>query len=225
MKKKRLSYLDLEKSLNASQATIKRRLNGDDISIAQLQELAVALGTSFYELIELSKEQDNRAYAFNQKQEEFLAKDLKHMMVFRQLLMKKSFKEICSSLDLSDSGLRKILRHLEGFELIKLMPMDRIILLATFPFQWMQNGPLEKSYEKLILDSILKRIKLGAQNGLGRKFEIALSEDLHQSFCNDLEKVYQKYKNLSQVHMTSLTDNKDVSSGMLFVDRFSCWGS
>lgn len=225
MRKKRFSYIDLGKSVGASQATIKRRLNGEDISIEQLHELAVALGSNFYELIELSKEQDNQAYSFNQKQEEFLAKDFKHMMVFRQLLMKKSFKEISASLNMTDGALRKILRYLEEHELIKVMPMDRFILLANFPFKWIQGGPLEKVYEKLILETILKQIKQGAKDGIGRKFEIALSNDLHQSFCADLEKIYQKYKNLSQAQMTSQTDNNDISSGILFVDRFSIWGT
>lgn len=224
MKTKRFSYIDLGNRIGASQATIKRRLNGEDISIEQLQELALALESNFYELIEISKEQDNQTYEFTQKQEDLLAKDSKHMMVFRQLLMKKTFKEVCTALTLTDGALRKILRQLEECDLIKLMPMDRIVLLANFPFKWIPNGPLEKTYEKLILETILKQIKQGAKNGTDRTFEIALSDDLHRAFCADLEKVYQKYKNLSQAHMTSLTNDKDISSGILFVDRFSCWG-
>ncbi|MFM6927354.1 MAG: helix-turn-helix domain-containing protein [Bdellovibrio sp.] len=224
MKTKRFSYVDLGSRIGASQATIKRRLNGEDISIEQLQELALALDSNFYELIEISKEQGNQTYEFSQKQEGLLAKDTKNMMVFRQLLMKKTFKEVATTLALTDGALRKILRLLEEVELIKLMPMDRIVLLANFPFKWLPNGPLEKTYEKLILETILRQIKQGAKNGTDRKFELALSDDLHRSFCADLEKVYQKYKNLSQAHMTSLTNDKDISSGILFVDRFSCWG-
>lgn len=184
----------------------------------------MALDSNFYELIEISKEQDNQTYEFSKQQEDFLAKDTKHMMVFRQLLMKKNFSEVCTALSLTDGALRKILRQLEECELIKLMPMDRIVLLVGFPFKWIANGPLERTYEKLILDTILRQIKQGAQNGMDKKFEIALSDDLHKAFCADLEKVYQKYKNLSQAHLTSTTNDKDVSSGILFIDRFSCWG-
>ena len=223
MKAKRFSYADLGLHLGASQATIKRRLNGNDISIEQLQEIALALESNLYELIEISKQHENKVYEFNLKQEELLAKDPLHMMIFRQLLMKKTFKEICKTLSITEGNLRKILRKLEERELIKLMPMDRIVLLASFPFRWIAGGPLEKSYDKIILEKILQKIKQGAENGISRKFEIALSDEFHRAFCDDLEKVYQKYKNLSQAHMTSLTRDEDVSSGILFVDRFSFW--
>lgn len=223
MKAKRFSYADLGLHLGASQATIKRRLNGNDISIEQLQEIALALESNLYELIEISKQQENKVYEFNLKQEELLAKDSLHMMVFRQLLMKKTFKELCSALNIAESNLRKTLRKLDDSKLIKLMPNDRITLLANFPFKWIPNGPLERSYEKIILEKILQQIKRGVNNGICRKFEIALSDEFHHAFCADLEKIYQKYRNLSQAHMTSLTSDKEVSSGVLFVDRFSCW--
>lgn len=223
MKTKRFSYADLALHLGTSQATIKRRLNGNDISIEQLQEIALALESNLYELIEISKQQGNKVYEFNLKQEELLSKDPIHMMAFRQLIMKKTFREVCKSLSITESNLRKILRKFEERGLIKLMPQDRIVLLANFPFKWIANGPLEKSYEKIILEKILQRVQQGADNGISRKFEIALSDEFHRAFCEDLEKVYQKYRNLSQAHMTSLTDDKDISSGILFVDRFSCW--
>lgn len=223
MKTKHFSYADLGLQLGASVATIKRRLNGDDISIEQLQEIALALDSNFYELVEISKQQENKAYEFSLKQEELLAQNFLHMMVFRHLIMKKTFKEVCSQLSITEGNLRKILRKLEDAKLIRLMPKDRITLLANFPFKWIPNGPLEKSYEEIILEKILQQLKRGVSDGVCKKFEIALSDEFHQAFCADLEKVYQKYKNLSQAHMTSLTSDKEISSGVLFVDRFSCW--
>ena len=55
MKKRKATYQSMGLILNISSATIKRRLNGNSITIEQLTELASALSVSFYELIEFSK--------------------------------------------------------------------------------------------------------------------------------------------------------------------------
>jgi transcriptional regulator with XRE-family HTH domain len=74
MRKKNFAYTDLSKLLEVSEATIKRRLNGEDISIEQLREMASVMDIGFYELIELSKQQDNQVHTFTIEQENFLAK-------------------------------------------------------------------------------------------------------------------------------------------------------
>lgn len=223
MRKKNFAYADLSKLLEVSEATIKRRLNGEDISIEQLREMASVMDIGFYELIELSKQQDNQVHTFTIEQENFLAKDLKNILVFRQLLMKKKLPQILKSTDLTEGSLRKILRYLEDYQLIKLMPQDKVLLQVSFPFAWLAGGPLEKTYDKVILESISARIKSPAINGINKKFEIALSAEQHSAFCQDLEKILQKYKNFSKVQMESQIETSDISSGILFIDRFSCW--
>lgn len=223
MRKKHFSYADFAKSLEVSEATIKRRLNGEDISIEQLREMASVMDIGFYELIELSKQQDNQVHTFTLEQENFLAKDLNHILVFRQLLMKNNLSKIIKITKMTEGALRKILRQLEEHALIKVMPQDRILMQVSFPFAWISAGPLEKTYDKLILESISARIKNPAIDGINKKFEIALSADLHLAFCQDLEKVLQKYRNFSKVLLDSKIDDSDISSGILFIDRFSCW--
>ncbi len=223
MRKKNFAYADLSKLLEVSEATIKRRLNGEDISIEQLREMASVMDIGFYELIELSKQQDNQVHTFTIEQENFLAKDLKNILVFRQLLLKKKLPQILKSTDLTEGSLRKILRYLEDYQLIKLMPQDKVLLQVSFPFAWLAGGPLEKTYDKVILESISARIKRPAINGINKKFEIALSAEQHSAFCQDLEKILQKYKNFSKVQMESQIETSDISSGILFIDRFSCW--
>lgn len=225
MKKNRVTYDILASDLRISPATIKRRLNGKSISIAHLSQISKILGVTFYELIELSKAEGSQAYEFCEDQEAVLAADFNHILVFRMILMGLEFKGIYTRLCISEAMLRAILKKLEAVNLVQLMAKDRIVPMAKFPFKWIPKGLLDRTYGKHIVNELFKR---SAQDngtaGINKKFEIVLTPDLYKNFCLEIDRIYQKYQGFSQAVLDSGANENLLTSGILFIDQFSCWG-
>lgn len=224
MKSKKATYQTIAKVLKVSPATVKRRLNGDDLSLQQLKEFAEALSISFYELIELSKQTQREPHLFTEEQEKFLSRDLRTMLVFRLILSGQDFSKIKAVLKLSEKDLRTMAKGFERDGLAQLLPGDRFIPLVHFPFKWRPHGPLSKAYDQMILENLFARIKVNTENaGLHRQFEFALSSDAYKKFCQEVEDLFLKYRGLSELHLSSRIHLDEMVSGILFIDRFSLW--
>ena len=225
MKKNRLTYQSIGSALDLSTATVKRRLNGEDITINQLKEFAEILSVSFYELIELSKAEGTKPHLFTPEQEGILSTHIHYILSFRLVLAGRNFSQIRVSLNLNERQFRKILRELERVNLVRLMPQDRIVATVRFPFKWQPRGALSQTYNKHILQTIMKRIASDKGTaGVNRKFEIALPPDSYRAFCADVESVYLRYRNLSEVILGAKVEHDHIVSGLFFIDNFSVWG-
>lgn len=224
MKSKKATYETMAKALKTSPATIKRRLNGGDLTLQQLRELASALEVSFYEIIELSKYVKREPHLFTHEQENLLASDFKIKMLFRHILTGASFSQIKTQLKISEKDLRKHARDLETVGLAQLLPGDRFVSLIHYPVRWQPNGALHKAYSKMVLENIFARVEHDKeQAGYNKKFELILNDEAYQKFCEEIQGVYSRYLNLSEIHMETQPDLNRVVSGLLFIDRFSVW--
>lgn len=224
MKSKKATYESMAKALKTSPATIKRRLNGDDITLKQVKDLASTLSVSFYEIIELSKVVKREPHLFTVEQEKLLASDFKIKMLFRQILSSASFADIKTILKITEKELRTYARDLEKAGLVQLLPGDRFLLLVHYPFRWQPNGALQKTYGDMVLKNIFNRIETDkGESGLHKKFELILNDEAYNKFCEEIQSVYGKYLNLSEIHMETRPDLSRVVSGIFFIDRFSVW--
>ncbi len=224
MKAKKWTYTDLAKQLNSSAATIKRRLNGDDLSLNEIKELATALNISFYELLEISKQIKKEPYMFSVEQEKLLSSNINLILIFRFIISGLSFDEIKKNLKLSDSELRKFSKQLESVHLIELHTGDRFQSLVEFPFRWRTNGDLHKTYDHILTKNILNRIdRSTSQPGLNHIFEIMLTQQDYTNFCKDITDVYRKYSNQAELQIESKPNIENIVSGIFYIDRFSIW--
>ena len=224
MKSKKATYESMAKALKTSPATIKRRLNGEDLTLKQLRELASALSVSFYEIIELSKVVKREPHLFTVEQEKLLSSNFKIKMLFRHILAGVSFSKIKAELELTEKEMRNYSRDLEKVGLIQLLPADRFSLMVHYPFRWQPNGHLQKTYGQVILKNIFARIESDpGKAGFNKKYELILNDESYKKFCEDIQETYNKYLNLSEIHMETQPDLTRVVSGIFFIDRFSAW--
>ncbi|AZZ36952.1 hypothetical protein CIK05_09155 [Bdellovibrio sp. qaytius] len=224
MKSQKATYESMAKALKTSPATIKRRLNGDDLTLQQLKDLASALSVSFYEIIELSKVVKREAHLFTVEQEKLLASNFNIKMLFRRILAGEKFSKIKTDLNLSEKEMRSYSRGLENVGLIQLLPGDRFTLLVHYPFRWQPNGALHKTYGDMVLKNIFTRIENdNGKAGFNKKYELLLNEEAYLKYCEEIQEVYTKYLNLSEIHMETQPNLDRVVSGIFFIDRFSVW--
>lgn len=231
MKENGLTYESLAGKLNVSPATIKRRLNTDDLTLSQLSDFCALLEISVYDFIAMSKEQSIKVHVFTEAQETLLSRDMRYLFLFRSTLLGLSYDVIKQQLQFSDKEMRKALRELEGVGLLRVMPGDRITALVHFPFRWRQGGKLRAAYNERILQTIMARARdfMDKRNDLKNSFnnfqtfEFLLTQESLQGFCSELEQVYTKYRNLSEMYLKQKNKHAEVVSGILMVDRFSVW--
>lgn len=224
MKTKKITYTDLGKKLNTSPATIKRRLNGEDISLSEIKKLSEALGLSFYELLEMSKKIKKEPSLFTPEQEKILSSDIKYLLLFRLVVSGLGFNEIKKQLNVSESDLRKLSKKLESVQLLQLHPKDRFQSLVEFPFKWQPNGELHKTYDQFVQKNILQRINKNIHSaGLNHNFEIILNDHDYANFCNEITEVYRKYSSHSELLLETQPDLTKIVSGLFYIDRFSIW--
>lgn len=231
MRQQGLQYQDLAKVLRVSTATVKRRLNKGELSISELSEIASCLGSSFYELVEMSKQNMQEAYLFSEEQEKLFADDLSYLLLFRSIVMGSNFMQLKESLNLKEFELRKKLRKLEEVELIQLMPKDRINQLARFPFKWREDGQLHKAYHHKNLEAIFSVISTRYKTStydeetgaICKPFELLLSPENKKALSRELMEVLRKYQNLSLMEMNSKTTRGLTVSGIVHSDEFSIW--
>lgn len=231
MKEQGLQYADLAKKLRVSPATVKRRLNKGELSLSELSEIASCLGTSFYDLIELSKQNTQKPYLFSEEQEKLFAGDLSYLMLFRSITMGLNFAQLKTSLNLKEAELRKKLRQLENVDLIKLMPRDRIYQLARFPFKWREDGLLQKAYHQKNLQAIFSFITTQYKSSfydeeagvICKPFELLLAPEHKKAFSRELMEVLTRYYNLSQMEINTKSAKGVTVSGIIHADEFSIW--
>lgn len=224
MKQNKMTYESLGKSLKTSPATIKRRLNGDDLSLNQLKQFAQIFSLTIYELIELSNKIQRAPHTFTDLQEKELSSDLSKMMCFRLIVAGFSFAQIEKELSLPARELRRIAKKFEEIGLARLLPGDRFSLMVHYPFRWQPQGALAKTYDSLILKNIFRKIQnRQADQGFYRDFEFAFSAEIFEKFCAEIEDVYAKYSHLSEIHLNRKIQMDECVSGVFFIDRFSVW--
>ncbi|WP_374076186.1 helix-turn-helix domain-containing protein [Bdellovibrio bacteriovorus] len=231
MKQKSLTYESIAQKLRLSPATIKRRLNSDDLTISQLSDFCSVLEISLYDFLDMSKEQTVKVHLFTEEQERVLSRDLNYMLLFRNTLLGLSYEVHKQHLHFSDKEMRKALRELESVELVRVMPGDRIVALVHYPFKWRRGGKLEAAYNERIHQSLMARARHfldkrdELKNNLNnfQAFEFLLSQESLRNFCAELGDVYKKYSGLSQMYLKQKNPQAEVVSGILMVDRFSIW--
>lgn len=222
------NYEDIAQALGVSSMTIKRALNQKDINFSRLIEICQFIGVSFYDLVSLSKEHTKQVYSLSSKQEMLLAKDKRYFLVFRSLLKGNELQDIKRTFGLTQNDLNKIIRELEGCQLLERHIHDRIKLLANFPFKWIAKGPLEKKYGPEILRRIFDHtFKIGmnqqTDGGINFVFEWGLSDETQKQFYTELSEIFEKYRSYAQLEINHLESNFTPTTGMITVGRFALW--
>jgi len=222
------SYSELGVSLGVSEATIKRMLNHSDVGFSKLEHLCSALEVSFFDVLDLSRSADQKQYFYTRDQEEFLARNDHHFLIFRYLIMGKRLEEIQEKLMLKEVQLAKVLKEMEKRDLIERHPSDRIKILANFPFKWIEKGPLELAYGSVLLKRVVKQ---SLQQGINSEneeaaclvYEWGLTPKSHAQFVKELSGLYEKYKKVAEVEIKSLGDEFIPTSGMISIGRYPMW--
>lgn len=191
-----LTYADIAKKINMSEASIKRMFSEKNFSLKRLEELCQCMDLEISDLLSLMKEDEQNISQLSEAQEKEVVNDLTLLLVTVCVLNRWSLKDIMSHYKISETEGIRYLAKLDRLKIIELLPKNKIKLLVASNFTWIENGPIQQFFQsKVEKDFFNTRFKKANE----RLFVIngMLAENSNAVFQKKMEKLVKEFNDLN----------------------------
>lgn len=145
LKQRRITYRELAQGIGYSESGVKKILNARDGSFQKVAQICRYVGLSLSEIIE-----DGRTLkvGFSARQQTaFLEDPLLFRFYWLLVYERRSLEKVREALKISTKESFQLSRRLDGLDLLKLLPGDRLRLPTLKAVSWTGEGPfLQKLY-------------------------------------------------------------------------------
>lgn len=145
-----LTYADVAKHLNLTQASIKRLFSQGNISLERLDQICHMMDLEISDVVKIMSEQRANLNQLTYEQELDITNDLTLLLVTVCVLNKWSMLEIMNYHQLSETVCIQKLAKLDRLAIIDLLPNNKIKLKVSSNFSWRDNGPIQHFFHKTI---------------------------------------------------------------------------
>ncbi|PRC94064.1 helix-turn-helix domain-containing protein [Solimicrobium silvestre] len=155
LKAQGMTYRDLAKELDMSEAGVKRLFASERFTLERLAQISQLLGFTMAEIMQEASASIMKINMLTHDQEAQLVKDPKLLLITVCILNHWSIQEIESTYDLSQKEIFKRLMVLDRIGMIELLPANRIRLRVKRDFDWLQKGPIRQFFFKQGINDFL----------------------------------------------------------------------
>jgi len=146
---KGLTYARLAETLNISEASVKRYLNGHRLTMEILERLCGAMSLRLSEFYEIAaRETVPRSTRLTLEQEEALCREPRVMLTLVLLLQGWSPDVIQADLGLTYPMFTQMLLRLEALDIIQLHPGNRVRMLVGPTITLEPRGPVRRKFDR-----------------------------------------------------------------------------
>ena len=156
LKANRLTYADVARALDMSEANVKRMFASKRFSLDRLEEICGLIQMELTDLFRLYEESRQRITQLTPGQEKELVADIKLLMVAVCVRNHLNFEEIIGNYQITEPECIRYLIKLDRLKIIDLLPGNKIKLRIDENFHWLANGPIQRFYEKEVQGQFLK---------------------------------------------------------------------
>lgn len=150
LKESQLTYQDVARHLDLSEASVKRMFANASMSLSRMEKILGLLQLHFSDLVERLGARREYVSQLTPEQEEALLSDPAVLVITFLVLNRWSYDDIRETYDFDDKELQRILIRLDRLKLIELLPFNRYRLLTARNFTWRKNGPVQKYFASKI---------------------------------------------------------------------------
>jgi transcriptional regulator with XRE-family HTH domain len=150
LRKQGVTYRQVAKVLDLSEASIKRLFAESSFSLARLEQICELLHLEIADLIHRMEKNIELTHQLTLEQETELASDIKLMLMAHFLMNRLEFSEIIEIYDISETEGIRLLARLDRMKIIELQPGNRVKLMISKNFQLRSGGPIQRFYEKVV---------------------------------------------------------------------------
>jgi transcriptional regulator with XRE-family HTH domain len=142
-----LTYADIAKKIDLSEASIKRMFSEKNFTLKRLDQLCQCMDMELSDLLNLMKEDEPNISQLSEEQEKEIVNDLTLLLVTVCVLNRWTLNDITSRYKISETEGIKYLAKLDRLKIIDLLPKNKIKLLIASNFAWRENGPIQKFFQ------------------------------------------------------------------------------
>ncbi|MES1195329.1 MAG: helix-turn-helix transcriptional regulator [Steroidobacter sp.] len=166
LKTRGITYRDLSRRVNLSEASIKRIFAEETFTLHRLEKVCAAIGMTVGELIRSAATEDTQSNYLKLEQEQILAQDPRLLACFYLLLNGRSTPDIQTRLSLNEREVRSLYVKLDDARLIELLPGLKARLRVGPIVTWRSDGPVRRVYERQVKAEFLHSDFTGADESL-----------------------------------------------------------
>lgn len=155
LRKQRLTYRDVARKLELSEASVKRLFAEKSFTLARLEQICDLLNLEISDLIHQMEKDIELTSQLTLEQEQELASDIKLLLMAYFLMNKLEFAEIIDIYDISESEGIRLLARLDRMKIIELQPGNRVKLMISENFALLPGGPIQRFYERTVQSEFL----------------------------------------------------------------------
>ena len=156
LKASSLTYADVARGLDMSEANIKRMFASRRFSLDRLEAICDLMHMDLTDLFQLVDKSRQRISQLLEEQERELVADVKLLLVAVSVRNHMSYEEIIHNYRITETECIHYLAQLDRLNIIELLPHNRIRLLVDENFSWRPNGPIEQFFEREVQSQFLK---------------------------------------------------------------------
>ena len=212
-----LTYREVSQTLSISESSVKRLFSDKDFSLKRLDQICQLMDMEISDLLQQMEQEAHLISQLSLEQETLLVGDLKLLLVAVCVTNRWAFGEILATYSLTEHELIKLLATLDKLKLIELQPNNRVKLLMSADFSWIQNGPINQFFESQVQSDFLK----SRFNGPGELRLFAsgmLSRASNAILLRRMEKLIQEYRRFNDDDQ-SLPLNERYGTSMIIAMR------
>ncbi len=144
------TYADVAQALDLSEASVKRLLSTNQLSLERLDAICQLMGMEITDLVKQMEENSGRIEQLTVDQEREIAGDLTLLLVAVCVLNRWTLEQILSVHKLDEHLCIQKLARLDKLQIIDLLPKNRIKLKVAANFNWIENGPIQQFFQQRI---------------------------------------------------------------------------
>lgn len=151
-----LTYRSLGARLGLSESAVKQMFASGNFSLRRLDEICAVINMDITELVEVTSESEARIEELGETLEQELVDDPKLLLVAYCAVNHWTTTDIVEHYAIEEAEIVRLLVKLDRMKLIELQPGNKIRLLITNSFKWIDNGPIETFFRTQVRDEFLQ---------------------------------------------------------------------
>jgi len=152
LKAQKKTYADVAGVLELSQASVKRLFADRNLSLLRLDQVCQMLGMEISDLVQMMNQRTNHITQLTREQEDEIAGDRLLLLVTVCALNRWTFAEILDHFLIKEVDAIRCLTRLDRLKIVDLLPGNRIKLLISPNFHWLENGPIQQLFRSRLQD-------------------------------------------------------------------------
>ncbi|NVJ60623.1 MAG: helix-turn-helix domain-containing protein [Gammaproteobacteria bacterium] len=167
LKAKDITYALVANELDLSEASVKRLFAQRNFTLERLERIAAIINYSLEQLFSEAYRFEPKIEQLTEEYEKELVKQPDLLLITYLVLNHWSFSEILNYYKFDEHQIIQYLAKLDRMKIIELQPNNKIRLLTSRDFHWLEGGPIEQYVLRNVKDAFLSGRFIRPEESLG----------------------------------------------------------